>query len=294
MTNMRKTEFVFHREIDKLHEIEAGKYEDYELPEFSKEVPVASRMTFDGNTAVLEHDWKEAPLTQSIRVKRAEFRKSEHGLYDLHRIAARDGTDSITFRYNGSTYILRRTAGEIAKAIYKAYDKIRCGIENIVGCLKTMLGNDYVIAKVDEDSWAFDKRISKANVHYVDVDSLDSRSKSKLCEMAIERITELHRLNLVIGGFSLSNILLGRRNAKLTDLRKLRVSRKRSVLVEEFKSMVQYLLAIGVANKADAYYSVAYYTTHNEGACDEWYSNTVGRKAKDSFEIASRMEQEIY
>ncbi len=290
---MKKTEYSFVQEPeDRLQTIESGKHDDYELPEFTKEVPISSRKKEGADTVSLEYDWKSTP-SEMIRIRKIDFRK-DTDLSDLYRVAARDGADSICFRHNNSTYILRKTVREIAEALYNAYGKIKGALEHIVGYLRTVMGNDYVITRVDGESWSFDRRIAKGSVHYVDVDTLDRKSRSRLCEMVTERIAELHAANLIIGRFTLNNILLGDNDVKFTDLRKLRVSRKRSFVIDEFKSILQYLFAIGVASREDIYCSIAYYTTENDDGCREWYQERTGRKPADQMDVASKIEDEVY
>ncbi|MFN7991533.1 MAG: hypothetical protein U0R44_05225 [Candidatus Micrarchaeia archaeon] len=290
---MKKTEFaVVQEEGGRLQTIEAGKHDDYDLPEFTKEVPLSSRKKDAGDSTSIEYDWK-AGNSEILRVKKIDFRKDED-LSGLYRVAARDGADSITFRHNNTTYILRKTVREIAQALYNAYGKIKGAIENIVGFLRTAIGNDYVISKVENESWAFDRRIAKGNIHYTDVDALDRGSKSRLVEMISEKIAELHTSNLILGRFSLNNILLGSDDAVFTDLRKLRVSRRKAYVIDEFKSVLQYLFAIGLATREDIYAAIAYYTSKNEMGCCEWYTDKTGRKDPDQLDIAGRIEQEVY
>ncbi len=291
---MKKTEYAFvQNEADIRTSMEAGKHDDYMLPEFTREVPVSSRKREAGDTVSQEYEWK-ASRSESIRVKRIDFRKGEDDLMDFYRVAARDGADSITFKHNGSTYILRKTVKEIAVALYNAYGKIKGAVENVVGYMRTVIGNDYVLSKVEGESWAFDKRISKANVHFTDVDALDRQGRCRLVEMITERIAELHARNLIIGRFTMNNILLGRDSLLFTDLRKLRVSRRKSFVIDEFKSVMQYLFAIGVASREDVYCSIAYYAAQNEDSCREWYQDRTGRKASDQLDIVGKIEEDIY
>jgi hypothetical protein len=292
---MKKTEYAEMRipsADEKLHELESGKHDDYELPEFSKEVPVTSRRHENGNDVTVEYDWKRTE-SPSIRINRVTFRAGED-LSDLYRIGARDGADSICFRHNNTTYIARKTAHEIAQALYNAYGKIKGALEDIVGYLQTVLGNDYVVSKVEHESWAFDRRVARGNVQYVDVDTLEPKNRSRLTEMITEKIAELHASNIIIGRFTLNNILLSGDDMKLSDLRKLRVSRKKSYVIEEFKSILQYLFAIGFATREDIYCAIANYTARNEGSCTEWYQEKTGAKKADPFDVAAKIEEEVY
>jgi hypothetical protein len=291
---MKKTEFAFvQEEGDRQLSLDAGKHDDYMLPEFARDVPVSSKKHESADTVTQEYDWKESK-SQCIRVKRIDFRKGEEGLLDLYRIAARDGADSICFKHNNGTYILRKTVKEIAQALYNAYGKIKGAVEIIAGFLRTELGNDYVISKVEHESWAFDRRIAKANVHFTDVDALERKERSRLVEMITEKIAELHATNLIIGRFTLNNILLGRNDMVFTDLRKLRVSRRRAFVIDEFKSVLQYLFAIGLATKEDVYAAIAIYAAENEEGCQEWYHDRTGKKASDQLDIVSRIEEDVY
>jgi hypothetical protein len=292
---MKKTEYVeAHTPSadEKLRELETGKHDDYELPEFTKEVPVSSRRHESDGSITMEYDWKRTE-SPSIRISRLTFRGSED-LSGLYRIGARDGADSICFRHNNATYIARKTAHEIAQALYNAYGKIKGAIENIVGYLHTAFGNDYVMSKVEQESWVFDRRIAKGNIEYVDVDNLGSRNRSKLTEMIAEKIAELHAGNVIMGRFTLNNILLSSDDMKLSDLRKLRVSRKRSYVIEEFKNILQYLFAIGFATREDIYCAIAYYAGKNEESCAEWYQEKTGKKPADPFDVATKIEEEVY
>jgi hypothetical protein len=277
---------------EKLHELEGGKHDDYELPDFSREVPVTSRRHDNGNDVTVEYDWKRTE-SPSIRINRLTFRNGED-LSELYRIAARDGADSISFRHNNTMYIARKTVHEIAQALYNAYGKIKGVLENIVGYLHTVLGNEYVVARVEQDSWVFDRRIARGGIQYVDMDTLKTKNKSRLTEMIAEKISELHASNLIIGRFTLNNIILSGDDMKFSDLRKLRVSRKRSYVIEEFKNVLQYLFAIGFATREDVYSAIAHYAARNEENCAEWYQEKTGKKAADSFDIATKIEEEVY
>ncbi len=277
-------------EEEKKHDYE--KAEDSELPEFSKEVPVSSTKEEEPDGIQIEYEWKESD-SQSIKVRRIKFRKNED-LEGLHRIAATDGVDSISFKHNNRTYILRRTMGEVSHALFNVYGKISGIVEDVVGYLRTVLGNEYVITRVSSECWAFDKRIAKGNIRYTDIDSLDQKSKCKLVEMIAEKITELHSRSLIIGRFTLNNVLFCKSDMKLSDLRGLRMSRKKAYLIEEFKSILQYLFTLNVATREDVYAAIAYYTAKNEGAAIEWYGEKTGEKTNDPFDAAEKIEEEIY
>ena len=53
-------------------------------------------------------------------------------------------------------------------------------------------------------------------------------------------------------------------------------------------------MRIGFAENEDVYSAVAYYSSMNELVCREWFKEKYGSKNPDSFEIAKRLEEEIY
>ena len=277
---------------EKQHALEVGKNEDYGLPEFTKEVPKTSKRSESEGSVTVEYEWEQVS-SPSIKISRIDYRPGEN-LEGLYRINARDGADSISFRYNGATYILRKTMREVARAIYNAYGKIHGAIENIVGYLRTVSGSDYTIAKVEHESWVFDKRIARDGINHVEVDDLDRKSRTKLIEMITEKIAELHSNNLIIGRFTLNNILFGKEDMRFTDLRRLRVSRKRSYVIDEFKAILQYLYGVGIASKEDIYVSVATYAAANERSCNEWYEQKTGKQPEDQIDLVDKIEEEIY
>ncbi|MBD3210517.1 hypothetical protein GF318_04000 [Candidatus Micrarchaeota archaeon] len=282
------------REAEIQQTLDAGKHDECQLPDFSKEVPDSNKKTENGNTIHIDYHWKNKSPSAILKVDKIDFRKGEE-LEGFYRVAARDGADSITFTHNNSTFIMRKTLKEIAQALYNAYGKVKGALENIVGYLKTVLGTRYVIAKVEsEEAWSFDKRISRGNINYVDVDNLEKKNKSRLSEMITEKLAELHANNLIIGRFSLNNVLLNSEDVEFTDLRRLRVSRKRSFVIEEFKNVLQYLLAIGFVSREDIYCSIAYYAQKNEETCNEWYREHTGENANDLLDVVSKIEEDVY
>lgn len=293
---MKKTEYAEPRNKgpeERQQMLDAGKRDESSLPDFSRQVPGSTKVSEHGDTVHVEYHWEDTSPSEIMKVMKLDYRKGEE-LEGLYRIGARDGADSICFTHNNTTYIMRKTLKEIAMALYNAHGRIKGALENIVGFLKSVLGNVYVIAKVEGEAWSFDKRVSKGNVNYVDVDALAKKNKSRLAEMITEKLSELHSGNMIIGRFSLNNVIMNKEDMGFTDLRRLRVSRRKSFVIEEFKNVMQYLFAIGFASREDIYCSIAYYAQRNEENCNEWYKEKSGKKADDVLDVVSKIEEEIY
>ncbi|MFH1521093.1 MAG: hypothetical protein ABID61_05600, partial [Candidatus Micrarchaeota archaeon] len=95
---MKKVEYSFvHSSDDRLHSLSTEKHDDYTLPDFTKEVPVATKKDEKQNSITLSHSWRPTK-SEMVLIKRITFRDSEK-FEDLYRIAARDGADSITFKH---------------------------------------------------------------------------------------------------------------------------------------------------------------------------------------------------
>lgn len=278
---------------DKQLELASSKGDESRLPQFSKHVPASSRKSEHGESMTKEYSWKKSECSQ-ILVKKITFRKSEN-LQSLYRIESRDGIDTVSLSTNNAVYVFRRTTKEIAKALYNTYSSMREGLENIVGWLQTVLGNSYVISKVERTGWTFDKRLTKNDqLNYSDPDSLDDCQKKALTDLIIQNLATLHSKGLVLGRFTLNSVLLLNEELKFTDLRGLRKSRKLSYGVEEFKSVMQYLFALGLVSGEDQYYSVAMYHTLNEEACNSWYEKCTGKKPAEPVDVTDHMESEIF
>ena len=267
------------------------KEEDFNLPEFTKEVPISSKKNDSTTDTYVEYEWKNSQ-TEILRVKKITFRKGED-LTDVYRVAAKDGADTITFTHNNTAYILRKTTKEIAQSVYAVYDKLKDVVENIAGYLRTVLGNDYIISKIEHGAWSFDKRVSKQGVKYIDLEKLGIDAKSKLVEKITEKISEVHSKTFILGKFNVNNVLLLENDLHIGDLRKLRASRKKSFVIEEFKTIMQYLFTNGISSREDVFQATAYYCTKNENSAKEWFADK-GGKGKDLFDITTKMEEEIY
>ena len=204
---------------------------------------------------------------------------------------------SLSIHFNNKTYLLRKVWKDVAKTLYQIYSKLKDAVESIVGYLKTLSGNFYIISEIPAMSWAFDKRIAKedTDIHYLDIDKLDQENKDRLVELIIDNLVYLHHKNFIMGSFSLNNLLLFDDGLKFTDLRKVRESRKRFLVIEEFKNIMQYLIALNIASKDDIYYAVALYASKNEEVCKEWCREKKGcnPESDESEDIIDVLEKEI-
>lgn len=273
-------------------ELDSGKKDEANLPQFSKHVPTSSKKTVRGDSMTVEYKWKECNCDK-LHFKNITFRKGED-IGNLFRLDARDGADSVSLVHNNTVLIFRKTTKEIAKALYNAYSKVKEGIENIAGWLQTVLGTAYVVSKVEKLSWSFDKRLVRGGkLNYLEAEKLDDEQKKSLCDMIIQNLAVLHSKGLVLGKFTLNSVVLTKEDVLFTDLRGLRASRKKSYGVEEFKALMQYLFARGMVKPEDTYYSVAMYHTLNEDGCAHWYKEKNGKPA-DALEITNILEQEIF
>jgi len=278
---------------DKQLELASSKKDEAGLPEFSKEVPLSSNKSEYGDSIKKEYRWKKTSTSQ-ILIRQITYQKEEE-LGHTYRFEVRDGADSVSIALNNSVYILRKTTKEIAKALYHTYSRSMSGLEGIVGWIATVLGNYYVMSKIEKSSWVFDKRLARSGgVNSLDHDSMDVEERKNLCELIIENIAALHSNNLVLGRFTINSVIVCSECVKFTDLRGLRKSRKPSYGVEEFKSLMQYLFAIGMVDEEDRYFSVALYHSANEKACNEWYEEKTGKKPSESLEVTNEIEKEIF
>ena len=291
---MKKIEFSGSKEPslqEKREALSVEKYDDRVLPEFSKEVP-GKRTRESKEEITTDYNWKYGQ-GQNIKIEKITYQKEER-LDDFYRVLVRDGIDSFTIKHQNVTYIIRKTSYEVAQSIYKACKRIVCGLERIVGYFRTTLGNEYMISRVEGKNWTFDKRIARNGIEYIDREQIESGVRSDFAHRIVEKIADIHALNLILGRFTLSNILVKDDSVTVSDLRKMRATRKRSYVVEELKAVLQYLFGIGFAKESDVYAAVAYYVTKNNESCNEWYQSKTGRRAKEDYDVVQKIEQDIF
>ncbi|MDO8554323.1 MAG: hypothetical protein Q7S22_05925 [Candidatus Micrarchaeota archaeon] len=278
-------------EAEKKISEELVKTEDASLPEFVKDIPTSVKKSVNRESVSIDYIWEKVS-SDSIQLRHIEF-SSKETLDSLYRINEKDGTDQFVVRHNAVTYILRKTTKEVAVALCTAFRKIKCSVESIVGYAKTLIGNFYVISKIDQTSWTFDKSLSKGNyLHNIDLVHLDDQHRKSLIDLLVEKTIELHSKNLLIKNFSLNNILFTNNTLLFTDLRNLRLSRKKSLLVEEFKKMLHYLFNLGIVSSVDVYHATAVYCSALEKPSEEWYREKTGKNG-DSYKIITAMEKAV-
>jgi hypothetical protein len=300
MVGRYPTETFAEAPVEALHQKEERKLaldknDDAKIPAFAQDVAVSSKKKVAGETVTVDFSWKEptaASEIDSTHVSHLVFRNGE-GLENFSKLTVRDGYDSVSVKYNRITYFLRKTSEDVARALYNAAGKISGGIENVIGYLSTVLGNFYVISRIDKGTWTFDSKMANEQVGLVEVNDFDAEHKEKLAELATEQLRALHKQRLVLGKFSLSNMLLTANSLIFTDLRKLRVSRKSSLFVDEFISALRYLVQNGIATKADATHAVMAYSVDMEDACNCWYRERHGKSATDAMTVVEEMEKEL-
>lgn len=298
---MKKCEYLEVNEVLDLEQtldkstLNAEKKDEVALPKFVKELPVKKRIKESADLVTVDYEWNE-PISDDIKVKSIEYKKDER-LDDLYRIIKKDGSDDVLIKHANKTYVLRRTTKNIALALMNIYNRLEGLVENVVGWLRTLLGNIYMIVKVGRWNWTFNKNLANGNgyeLNSLSIDSLDEKNKEKLSELLVPKLVELQKKGLVMRNFSVNNLWLANDNVIFADLRNLKLAKKKSVLVEEFRKTLNYLFSVGIVTRADVYAAIAYYISTMEDSCSEWYSERIGKNANDSFDVALEIEKATY
>ncbi|MBI5223845.1 hypothetical protein HY990_05480 [Candidatus Micrarchaeota archaeon] len=290
---MKKVEYVQNNTEQHMAPTTIGpKFDDATLPEFSKEVPTGSKIHPQGDQTTIEYQWKNSK-SGILRVKRITFTKTED-LEGFYRAAIADGEDTIRITHKNEVYVLRKIAREVAQEVYKAYSRIKGIVQKVVGYLTTMIGNDYLITKIEGENWSFDRRLSGERINTLEIQNLDGKAKSNLVEKIVEKMAELHARSFILGKFTINNVLLSSSELFFSDLRRVRETRRRAFLVEEIKDVLQYLFTNNIARRDDVYYAIAYYVAKNQNVAEEWYAEKTKKKPKDTFEVVSKIEEAVY
>jgi hypothetical protein len=289
---MKKIEYLeFQSKLEEKKEERELKLEDTKLPFFSTEVPVSSQKIENDSVVTVTHDWNdsEAPW---IRVKKAEYLRGED-LDGVYSINVRDGIEKAMVKKPGFSYILRKASRIVARSLFSAMRKTKLCIEKVVGFLTTLCGNTYIISRINKGTWSFDKSIHDENVNILEIESLQSSEKDRLFEMVAEKMTELHSNRFLMRDFSMENVIMTDNEICFADPRNLRTTRKLSVLADEFKAVLKYLVSLGMSRGA-TYQSIATYATSVRDASDEWYTEKTGKKANGEMELASEFEKDLF
>lgn len=293
MNKIKKSEYPevsLSEEAEKKEPLE--KSEETALPQFVKEVPLKVRKRDNGQTITIEYEW--GPFDGgNVKISEIEYIKGEQ-LNNLYRLPIVDGTDTFTLRHGQSIYILRKTTKTVAVALLNVCRRLKGIVETVVGWMRTVLGDVYYISKINKGSWAFDKNLTaNLEIQMLSVENLARRQKQRLCELIIEQTVALHKQNLVLRNFSLSNVILNDTGLLFSDARNLRLVKRCSVLAEEFRKMLRNLVSAGLLSVEDIYHSIAVYSAAMEESCSKWYIEKKGRVG-DQFEIALEMERSVY
>lgn len=273
-------------------EIEEAKGDEKEIPYNSKEVPESSSKKYEGKMAVITYNWKNIYET-TLKVKEIRY-EDGNDLEGLYKVHVRDGTDKTAFNFRGKTYIIRKVVKTVAKEVYENSKKVAAVVEKIIGWLKTVAGNFYVITRLDKEAWVFDKELKADGIKVLDKDTLREEHKRVLFEQILERTADLHLKDYVLGKFSMDSIMLYDNAVLFTDIRMLKRTRKLSFLVKEFKRILSVLQSNGFAGEEEFAYGVRYYVTENPIGCKEWFKEEMKKDAKNDEEIAEKLEEKLY
>ena len=291
MSNMRKFDYTdtHMQEDDKKEELKIK--ESTELPFFTTEVPLSTKKTTDGKTTNIIHSWPEVE-TPWIRVKSVECLNSED-LDALYSLNIQDGTEQTSVKKQGFFYVLRRVSRIVARSVFSTLQKLKLGIEKIVGYLTTTGGNTYIISKIEKGAWSFDTSLNNGYASQISIEDLDEGQKDRLFELVTDNFSALHSKKLLFRKFSLNNVILTNNNICFTDARELRAARKPSLLVEEFIGVVRYLIEQGMG-RGSAYHAIATYAHTATDATERWYKEKKRKTPRDVLEVAAELEKGIY
>ncbi len=277
---------------ERMNQIGEAKGDENEIPYYSKEVPESSSKKYEGKMAVVTYNWKKIYET-TLKVKEIRYEDGTD-LDGLYKINAKDGVDRAAFTFKGKTYIIRKVLKTVAKEIYENAKAVAEVVEDIIGWIKTVAGNFYVITKLDKEAWVFDKELKTDGIRILDKDALNEEHKRVLFERVLERTADLHLKDYVLGKFSMDNIMLYDNAVMFTDVRMLKKTRKLSFLVKEFKKILHALRSNGFAGEEEFAYGVRYYVAENPLGCKEWFKEQMKKDAKSDEEIAEKLEERLY
>ncbi|MEM2908624.1 MAG: hypothetical protein QW171_00510 [Candidatus Bilamarchaeaceae archaeon] len=276
----------------RLEELDGAKQDEYELPYFSKDVPLSSQKRRSGHLMTVTYNWQNLYET-TMKIKEITYEENA-GLAELYKIPLHDGVDRGAFNFRGNVYTIYKVSEYAAKKIYENAKMVTEIVEKIVGYFKTMLGNFYIIGKIEQEAWVFDEERKAEGINILNVSSLREDCKRTLFERTLEKIADLHLNDFILGNFSINSVMLHDKKLLFSDLRMLKKTRKLSFLVREFQKVISVLCTNGiVAEQEQIAYAVRYYVGENPIASKEWFKEETKREPKDDEEIAELLERKF-
>jgi len=265
------------------------------IPVYTRDVPCAVRETSDKETVLREYSWprQNAPAEiDETRIRMLEYKKGAD-LSWLFKVSMRDGSDRNAFTRKNIVYVVRRCGEEVAKSIFRVCGQISASVENIIGYFKSVFGNFYLVSMFERGCWSFDDSLDKKCFNQADVSRLDHFHKGRLVELISEKLAALHKQRLLFGTFSSRSFVISAKDLILTDLRNMRASRKRSLLVSDFIAAMRYLFMAGLASKADIMHASASYFHELNEECLAWHVEQSGNVSVDDVELVYSLEKSV-
>ncbi len=250
----------------------------------TEDMPELTSIKRGEKTVFIEYRWKHG-LDENIRIEFIEY--SDNNLQYLDRIHNPDGIDRTAFTKKNTTYILRKTTEEFARNILKNAGFLKT-IDKVVAYLKTLKGNHYLVSAVNEPVWSTDNYTYQGRILPLDMDNLGKPERYKLMELVIEEVVRLHKNNIIIKNFELSNILVNSKRVSMSDIRGLKNIKDKEEIVDNFIEIIGCLKKYGM-DDGELFYLVSLYTNHLEEECLQWYVEETDREA-DIIEIATEIE----
>ena len=263
------------------------------IPVYTRDVPCAVRETSGKDTVIREYSWPRQKTPAEIdetRIRMLEYKKGAD-LSWLFKVSMRDGSDRKAFMRKNIVYVVRHCGEEVAKSLFLVCSQISATVENVVAYFRSVFGNFYLVSVFERGCWSFDDSMDKTCFNQADVSRLDYSHKGKLVELISEKLAALHKQRLLLGGFSSRSFVISAKDLILTDLRNMRASRKRSLLVGDFIAAMRYLFLAGLASRADIMHSAASYVHELNEECLAWYAEKSGNAPTDDVELVYSLEK---
>ncbi|MEK6982242.1 MAG: hypothetical protein AABX38_04900 [Candidatus Micrarchaeota archaeon] len=292
---MKKCEFLelnLPSGVDQKPDLSQEKIDDFHLPDFSRNIPVSFKRREENGKITTDYIWA-SPSEENIKIKKLVL--SGSSLLDgLYRINLEKEVEIFTLDHNKEAYVFRKTILTVANSLLKMQGSFGAFFETIVGYIQTIRGNVYIISRLIKGSFIFDQMLNCSPVKLLKKEMLGIIERKKLFHLICEKITILNLSGLTIPDFTLNNVALTNDDLFICDLRGLRSVKKKSMFVEQYKSLLRYLVANGLGDRADVYAATSYYCAAVPQACEEWYKEKNKNKNKTSiFDIALKIENEI-
>ncbi len=233
----------------------------------------------------ITYKW-ENPQKNPLKIKYICYDNGEN-FEGMYRISTEDGCDSHTLHHRNRVYYIRRSNVRRITEIKQLLRDKKLPSEKIIGEMKTIGENWYLITAPLPRSIVFEPKLSEGMIPFRNPENLTHQEKEKIVEQIINILSEAHEKNVSLGIINIGNLIQNEDKLYITDLRNVREARVEEGLVEEFIASIARICKRLSLSVEDLLPHLVEYIERNKEKCRTW------TRKKEEEQIFDQMVESI-